>query len=67
METSETTPNEEPEALSAIEMLSRIKRFWVNGKICPVELDKAAENIARRAVEDPTMLHGTSFQELTGE
>ena len=61
METNKT--NDGP--MTVTEMLSRINRFYDGGKLSASELDKAAENIARCAEEDPTMLSGTSFEELT--
>jgi hypothetical protein len=59
METSETN---EGGPMTATEMLSRINRFYDEGKLSKSELDKAAENIARRAEEDPTLQRGISFQ-----
>jgi len=67
METKSDGGEEPTEKMSAMEMLSKIHRFWENGKISPDRLDEAAENIARRALEDPTMLSGTSFPEAFGD
>lgn len=65
METNEAQ-DPTPEKMSVIGMMERIKRFYEEGKIVPERINAAAENIARRASEDPTASIGTSFDEIFG-
>jgi len=50
--------------MSIMEMLSRINRFYKDGKLDTAELDSAAESIRKRREEDPTMARGTELEAL---
>jgi len=55
---------EEKAPTSVMEMLSRINVFYEDGKIVPERLDAAAERMAQRVQEDPTLLRGTTLDEI---
>jgi hypothetical protein len=59
--------NPPKEATAALPLLAKIRTFWTGKNLDPAKLNAAADSIARRAIEDPTLQYGHTFLEIFGE